>query len=106
MKVGVHQGSVLSPLFFIIVLEALSREFQTGCLSELQYADDLVIVVESLEKLIEKLKLLKECIETKGMRVNMVKTKLMFIERDLDSLHISDRYPCGVYRKGDGSNLL
>ena len=24
VKVGVHQGSVLSPLFFIIVLEALS----------------------------------------------------------------------------------
>ena len=29
-KVGVHQGSVLSPLLFIIVLEDLSREFQAG----------------------------------------------------------------------------
>ena len=28
VKVGVHQGSVLSPLLFIIVLEALSREFR------------------------------------------------------------------------------
>ena len=28
--VGVHQGSVLSPLLFIIVLEALSREFHTS----------------------------------------------------------------------------
>ena len=28
--VGVHQGSVLSPLLFILVLEALSREFRTG----------------------------------------------------------------------------
>ena len=27
VKVGVHQGSVLSPLLFLIVLEALSREF-------------------------------------------------------------------------------
>ena len=27
--VGVHQGSVLSPLLFLIVLEALSREFRT-----------------------------------------------------------------------------
>ena len=30
MKVGVHQGSVLSPLLFIIVLEALSRMFCSG----------------------------------------------------------------------------
>ena len=29
VKVGVHQGSVLSPLF-VIVLEALSCEFRTG----------------------------------------------------------------------------
>ena len=37
VKVVVHQGSVLSPLLFIIVLEALSREFRTGCPWELFY---------------------------------------------------------------------
>ena len=41
IKVGVHQGSVLSPLLFIIVLEALSREMRSGCPKELLYADDL-----------------------------------------------------------------
>ena len=55
MKVGVHQGSVLSPLLFIIVLEALSREFRTGCPWELFYADDLVVTAESPEVLAEKL---------------------------------------------------
>ena len=29
--VGIHQGSVMSPLLFIIVLEALSGEFCTCC---------------------------------------------------------------------------
>ena len=48
VKVGVHQGSVLSPLLFIMVLEALSLEFRTGCQWELLHADDLVIVAESL----------------------------------------------------------
>ena len=38
VKVGLHQGSVLSPLLFIIVLEALSMEFRTGCPWELLYA--------------------------------------------------------------------
>ena len=31
IKVGVHQGAVLSPLLFIIVMEALSREFRVVC---------------------------------------------------------------------------
>ena len=37
VKVGVHPGSVLSPLLFIIVLEALSREFSEGLPMEQLY---------------------------------------------------------------------
>ena len=47
VKVGVHQGSALSPLLFIIVLEALSREFRAGVPWEDLYADDLVIIAAS-----------------------------------------------------------
>ena len=50
VKVGVHQGSVLSPLLFIMVIEALSREFRSGLPRELLYADDLVIIANSLEE--------------------------------------------------------
>ena len=50
---GVHQGSVLSPLLFI-VLEALSRELRTGCPWELLYADDLMVSAESMEELLVK----------------------------------------------------
>ena len=39
VKAGVHQGSALNPLLFIIVLEALPREFCTGkCPWEMLYA--------------------------------------------------------------------
>ncbi|RUS73530.1 hypothetical protein EGW08_018715 [Elysia chlorotica] len=47
VKVGVYQGSVLTPLLFIVVLEALSREFRSGVPWEDLYADDLVIIAES-----------------------------------------------------------
>ena len=55
VTVGVHQGSVLSPLLFIIVLEALSRNLNTQIPWELLYADDLVIVTETLQECVEKL---------------------------------------------------
>ena len=57
VKVVVHQGSVLSPLLFIIVLEALSREFRSEVPWEDLYADDLVIIAESLEECQEALDL-------------------------------------------------
>ena len=37
----VHHDSFLSLLLFIFMLEALSREFHTGCPWEVLYADDL-----------------------------------------------------------------
>ena len=30
VKVGLHQGSALNPLLFVIVMEALSREFRVA----------------------------------------------------------------------------
>ena len=48
VEVGVHQGSVLSPLLFIIVMEALSRTFSDrGLPWELLYADDLVLLADN-----------------------------------------------------------
>ena len=67
VKVGVHQGSVLSPLLFIIVLEALSREFRTGLPWELLYADDLVLMAESLEELERRFAKWKTGMEQKGL---------------------------------------
>ena len=46
MGVGVPQSFVFSPLLFILVLGALSREFCTGVPWELLYAVDLGLIVD------------------------------------------------------------
>ena len=74
VKVGGHQGSVLSPLRFIIVLEALSKKFRIGLPWELFYADDLALLAEFKEKLLEVIRQWKDGMEQKGLRVNMGKT--------------------------------
>ena len=77
VSVEVHQGSVLRETLFVIVMEALSREFRTGCPRELLYAEDLVIVAESLSELKVRLKNSKDGLEEKGLKVNIRKTKAL-----------------------------
>src|ERR1700755_633505 len=77
VEVVVHQGSVLSPLLFIIVLEELSKKLRVGLPWELLYADDLALMAESEEELIEKIRPWKDGMEEKGLTVNVTKTKVL-----------------------------
>ena len=104
--VGVHQGSVLSSLLFIIVLEALSRDFRVGVPWELFFADDLVIIATSLEECVERVKAWKEGLESKGLHVNMTKTKFMASGLGLDILQDSGKFPCAVCRTGVGRSSI
>jgi len=64
VKVGMHQGSALSPLLFVIVMEAISREFRAALPWKLLYADDLVVIAETEEDLIKSLNEWKNNVET------------------------------------------
>ena len=106
VKVGVNQGSVLSPLLFIIVLEALSCEFRAGVPWEDLYADDLVIIADSLNECVRRLLIWKKAMEKKGLRVNAGKTKVQACGTGLDLLQSSGEYPCAVCRTGVGNNSI
>ena len=106
VKVRVHQRSLLSPLLFIIMLEALSLEFRAGVPTEDLYADDLVIIADSLEECVSWLLICKEAMEKKGLRVNAGKTKVMTCCTGLDLLQSSGEYPCVVCYTGEDNNNI
>jgi len=93
-KVGMHQGSALSPLLFVIVMETISREFRVGLPWELLYADDLVVIAETEEDLINRLNEWKK--ENIGMRVNMNKTKVMISGERQKPVPKAAKWLCGV----------
>ena len=67
-KLDMHQGSALSPLLFVIVMEAISREFRVSLPWELLYTDDLAVIAETEDELIKRLNEWKDNVESKGMK--------------------------------------
>ena len=65
------QGSVLSPLLFIIVLEAFAKGMRSKCPEELFCADDLALVNYLLEGLKGKLQDWKGELGSKWRRLNV-----------------------------------
>ena len=106
VKVGVHQGSVLSPILLAIVLEALSRSFSAGLPWELLHADDLVIMADSLDEVSVKLERWKAELSAKGFKVNTKKTKIMISKPGACPVQKTGKYPCSVCSKGVVSNSI
>src|SRR6184192_144646 len=77
IKVGVHQGSVLSPLLFNIVMQAIADNFKKGLPWELLYADDLLLLADSRLELEKRLTEWMARLKEKGLRVNIGKAKVM-----------------------------
>ena len=63
VRVGVHQGSALSPLFCIMVMDVLTEDVRDGSLMELLYADDLVLCGESVNEVMDKYRRWKNTVE-------------------------------------------
>jgi hypothetical protein len=66
VKVGVHHGSVLSPLLFCIVLEALPTVPKEDLPWELLHANDLASLAESEEQSLEKIRRCKAVVRYKS----------------------------------------
>ena len=77
VKVGVHQVSVLSPLLFGIVIDVVTNEIKDGTPHKILYADDIVLMAETMAELQKLFCIWKRTLESKEQKVNLVKTKVL-----------------------------
>ena len=75
VKVGMHQVSVLSPFLFVVVVDVVTELAREGALSELLYADYLVLMSETIERLRDKFFKWKEALENKELKVDLWNSK-------------------------------
>ena len=74
-------------------MEALTQDVRLGLPRELLYAHNLVLMIESIEELKEKVIRWKECMEAKGLRMNTDKTKVIVSGKDKGHLEKLGKLP-------------
>jgi len=77
IKIGLHQGSALSPYLFALVMDEVTRDIQGDIPWCMLFADDVVLVDESRAGVNRKLELWRQMLESKGFRLSRTKTEYM-----------------------------
>ena len=70
IEVGLHQGSTLSPLLFIIIMNVIASTIQRDPPWAMLYADDLVIYEETILEVEQQLDSWREVLEGNGLRIS------------------------------------
>ena len=97
VKVGMYQGSVLSPFLHAAGVDVVTEFAREGVLCELLNADDLVLMSVAIEGLGNNFLNWKEVFESKGLKVILEITKVT-VSGDItkDGLFEGKVDPCGV----------
>ncbi|XP_054787150.1 uncharacterized protein LOC129293296 [Prosopis cineraria] len=78
IKIGLHQGSSLSPYLFNLILNVLTEHIQEEIPKCMLFADDIVLITETREEVNCKLELWRRTLESKGFRLSRSKTEYLY----------------------------
>src|SRR6218665_1843395 len=90
IRVGVHQGSCLSPLLFIIVMDAVSEHIDREVPWGMLYADDLALAEQTETGMQNRFGDWQRTLECKGLKVNINKTETMVCSKVPETVTIKD----------------
>ena len=92
VKVGLHQGSVLSPFLFAVIMDRLMDEVKREPLWTMLFADDIVICEETREEVELRLESWRYALEKRGIKVSRSKTEYLCINggNDKETVKIKD----------------
>ena len=79
IKIGLPQGSALSPFLFAVIMDRLTDEVSREPPWMMLFADDIVICEETREKVKRRLEFWKYALERRGMKVSRSKTEYLCI---------------------------
>ncbi|KAK6741242.1 hypothetical protein RB195_009228 [Necator americanus] len=77
VEVGVHQGSSLSPLLFILRMDTITKEIQKQHPWTLLFADDVMLASESRGDLKKQVQSWKDRLQKYGLHLNTSRTEYM-----------------------------
>jgi len=75
IKVGLHQGTVLSPFLFIVILDVIPEKIDEETPWAMLFADDLVIFDREGGRVEERLETWRGYLEESGLKVSRKKTE-------------------------------
>ena len=88
IEVGLHQGSALSPLLFMFIIDVITEEIGEGTPLAMPFADELVLCDpdrEMMELIPERW---RECMEKNGLKLSRVKTEHLQTTQDTDPVRM------------------
>ena len=90
-KVGLHQGSVLSPYLFELVMDVITKDVKDTPPRSTMFADDIAPCGNTREEVERKTEAWRRAMEERGLKVSRKKTEyIAYNEANEDNIKMQD----------------